>query len=240
MRAFYISKNNRIDSVPSIQIGNTLGFNIPEEHYLLAVVDDSGNYTMPIDMAVSDFENLFCNEHQQADYIGFMQTAETSPAGFRRYQDLVGKEYVYSHVSTMGDFQGFDTYFEIWLKLGIADYGYRMYRYNKETLAHTCATSVYGSAEGTTSHKFSIGTAPTDKYPWFAYITYWNGDINSPIAVIIPGDANRGTYPTTKSTIEAFETGDFNTGAEIKEGQAAIDFVEQYGFVWPEIETFKI
>lgn len=106
MIAFYISKNNKLESVPAIQQGQNIGFQIPTEHYLLAIVDETGNYSKPANLELSIFEELFLNEHEQADYIGFMQTAETFPAGFRPYDEiaLTDRQLIYESRSSIGSF----------------------------------------------------------------------------------------------------------------------------------------
>lgn len=233
MKAYYLNKNKRLCSVDFIKQGQKQGFNIPEQHVLIAIEDETGAFVKPEALELSEFEQLFLNKHKTADYLGFLRTAEMLPAGFRLfytepsfydYHESVGTvqlsmEWVttFIHNLSSGAPAGVNCRVNL-LRIG----GFQIEEQINETNTVT-VDWIYGDESFASVHG------------------YYGGNI--PYLVIIPEPYSNphpdNDYPYK---IENYETDNYTTGYEIRFGEDAKarykqmlnkDFQDPVYFGWP-------
>lgn len=90
MTAYYINERGKLGVVSHREENGVAGFSISENHLVIAIKDENGEFVVPEKLALTDFETLFLNTHKASQALQYVNRSEFMPAGYR----VAGKAYL--------------------------------------------------------------------------------------------------------------------------------------------------
>lgn len=233
MKAYYLNERGQILSLPiEFHTKNNKGFAVTEQHHLIGVVDDAGNFVIPADLERTDFEDLFINKHVSAPVLDYAPMFEKHKGGFRLTEFRTDEQVVYTVTSSVGSvkqvadpntgvtemYHRFDQY--------VATSFIPCYIYDKNTFQYEKAADFDRTIENKLAMGANVGRI---------ILPFWVGDEfhSTLVALEINADYSGNWLTSAYQTYETYRNDNETLGILFYFGQAAENRLNQLSLAIP-------